>query len=129
MLCALQDRHQADDVVVVLDAGMLSATNLNAIEETVFGFIVGSRTSKAPHELAEPLRPTRVVPHDGEAMESKPVMAVGVNARERRVGYRYSVNRDRRDNHTLDSSRTGREARPRPHLLLRRRRIGVMLCS
>jgi hypothetical protein len=39
--------------VVVADAGMLSAANLNALEDAGFGFIVGSRITKAPYDLAE----------------------------------------------------------------------------
>lgn len=102
VLHAFQDRHGVDDVVVVADAGMLSASNLNALEDAGFGFIVGSRISKAPYDLAEHFDQHGGVLHDGETMESKRVMGVGVNARERRVVYHYSAKRDRRDNHTLD---------------------------
>lgn len=42
VLRAFQDRHAVDDVVVVADAGMLSAGNLNAIEDA------GSRSSSGP---------------------------------------------------------------------------------
>jgi hypothetical protein len=45
-----RDRHQAHDIVVVADAGMLSAANLLALEDG-FPFIVGSRTGKIPYEL------------------------------------------------------------------------------
>lgn len=38
---------------MVADAGMLSAANLLALEEAGFEFIVGSRISKAPYDLAE----------------------------------------------------------------------------
>ena len=41
------------DMVVVADAGMLSAANLNALQDAGFSFIVGSRLSKAPYDLAE----------------------------------------------------------------------------
>ncbi|MGQ2916040.1 IS1634 family transposase, partial [Microbacterium aurantiacum] len=40
--------------------------------------------------------------HDGETMESKRIMGVRENARQRRVVDHYSAKRDRRDNHTLD---------------------------
>ena len=39
-------------MVVVADAGMLSASNLNAIEDAGFSFIVGSWITKAPYDLA-----------------------------------------------------------------------------
>lgn len=48
VLRAFQDRHGVDEVVVVADAGMLSASNLNQIEDAGFSFIVGSRISKPP---------------------------------------------------------------------------------
>ncbi|WOQ69008.1 IS1634 family transposase [Microbacterium limosum] len=102
VLRAFQDRHQVDDVVVVADAGMLSASNLNQIEDAEFSFIVGSRISKAPYDLAEHFDKHGGVLYDGSTMESKRVMGVGENARARRVVYHYSAKRDRRDNHTLD---------------------------
>lgn len=102
VLRAFQDRHQVDDVVVVADAGMLSASNLNQIEDAGFSFIVGSRISKAPYDLAEHFDAHGGVLYDGSTMESKRVMGVGENARQRRVVYHYSAKRDRRDNHTLD---------------------------
>ena len=45
-----QARHGVADMVVVADAGMLSASNLKALDEA--GFIVGSRVTKAPADLA-----------------------------------------------------------------------------
>lgn len=81
---------------------MLSAANLNALEDAGFSFIVGSRISKVPYDLAEHFDKHGGVLHDGETMESKRVMGTGGNARERRVVYHYSAKRDRRDNHTLD---------------------------
>jgi len=102
VLRAFQDQHGVEDVVVVADAGMLSASNLNQIEDAGFSFIVGSRISKAPYDLAEHFDAHGGVLYDGSTMESKRVMGVGENARQRRVVYHYSAKRDRRDNHTLD---------------------------
>jgi len=48
VLTASQARHDVKDMVVVADAGMLSAANLNALEKAGFSFIVGSRITKAP---------------------------------------------------------------------------------
>lgn len=53
VLEAFTARHGVTDMVVVADAGMLSATNLNALEDAGFSFIVGSRLTKAPYDLAE----------------------------------------------------------------------------
>ena len=55
--------------MVVADAGMLSAANLNRLEDAGFGFIVGSRTSSAPYDptgvtvrrIVRALRPLRDV--------------------------------------------------------------------
>ena len=46
-----QDRHSIVDMVVVADAGMLSASNLKALDEAGLRFIVGSRATKAPKDL------------------------------------------------------------------------------
>ena len=50
-----QARHDLVDMVVVADAGMLSAGNLDAFEEAGLRFIVGSRATKAPGDLESPL--------------------------------------------------------------------------
>ena len=50
---AFQERHQVADMVVVADAGMLSTANLEAINEAGLRFIVGSRVTRAPHDLAK----------------------------------------------------------------------------
>lgn len=49
---AFQARHDLADMVVVADAGMLSATNLRQLDEANLRFIVGSRVTKAPIDLA-----------------------------------------------------------------------------
>jgi hypothetical protein len=48
------DRHSLVDMVVVADAGMLSASNLRELDEAGLRFIVGSRVTKAPIDLASP---------------------------------------------------------------------------
>ena len=50
------DPAAVDDLVVVADAGMLSATNLKAMDEAGLKFLVGSRTVKAPGDLASHFR-------------------------------------------------------------------------
>jgi transposase len=47
-----QARHGLADMVVVADAGMLSTSNLTALDEAGLKFIVGSRQVKAPGDLA-----------------------------------------------------------------------------
>lgn len=53
VLTSFRARHDVGDIVVVADAGMLSAGNLLALEDAGFEFIVGSRISMAPYDLAE----------------------------------------------------------------------------
>lgn len=50
---AFQERHQIADMVVVADAGMLSETNLTDLDAANLRFIVGSRQTKAPKDLAK----------------------------------------------------------------------------
>ena len=51
-----QVRHGLADMVVVADAGMLSAGNLRELDEANLRFIVGSRMTKAPNDLASHFR-------------------------------------------------------------------------
>jgi hypothetical protein len=51
-----QDRHGLADMVVVADAGMLSASNLRELDEANLRFIVGSRVTKAPADLESHFR-------------------------------------------------------------------------
>jgi len=52
IISAFKARHGLADLVVVADAGMLSATNLRKLDEASMRFIVGSRVTKAPIDLA-----------------------------------------------------------------------------
>jgi hypothetical protein len=51
-----QVRHGLADMVVVADAGMLSASNLRDLDEAGLRFIVGSRVTKAPKDLESHFR-------------------------------------------------------------------------
>ncbi len=51
-----QERHDLADMVVVADAGMLSATNLRELDDAGLRFIVGSRVTKAPVDLESHFR-------------------------------------------------------------------------
>lgn len=53
---AFQNRHGISDMVVVADAGMLSASNLKKLDAAGLRFIVGSRQTKAPTDLATHFR-------------------------------------------------------------------------
>lgn len=103
VLASFQARHGLTDIVVVADAGMLSAGNLNALEEAVFSFIVGSRMAKAPYDLAEHFERHGTFFEDGQVLESKRVMGTGKQARERRIVYQWRFKRQKRDDKSINA--------------------------
>lgn len=103
VLTAFQERHGVTDMVVVADAGMLSAANLNALEDAGFSFIVGSRITKAPYDLAEHFDRHGDYFTDGQILESARVMGTGKDARTRRVVYSYSFKRHKRDDRAINA--------------------------
>ncbi|SDB80398.1 Transposase DDE domain-containing protein [Raineyella antarctica] len=99
---AFQARHQVRDLVVVADAGMLSAANLNALEDAGFSFIVAARQSKAPAELQGHFEAHGNYLADGATFEVTRPMGVGKDRRDRRVVWHYLSARARRDQQTLN---------------------------
>ena len=102
VLRSFQERHQVTELVVVADAGMLSAGNLDAVEDAGFRFIVGSRTSSAPYDLADHYQRHGNAFSDGQVIETTRSMGAGTTARQRRVVWQYSFKREKRDNLTLN---------------------------
>ena len=90
-------------MVVVADAGMLSAANLNAVEDAGFSFIVGSRISKAPYDLADHIQRRGDYFADGQILESSRVMGTGKAARTRRIVYQYLFTRRKRDDRAINA--------------------------
>lgn len=103
VLRGFAERHQVSDMVVVADAGMLSAANLNAIEDAGFSFIVGSRISKAPYDLAAHFERHGNAFRDGQFLESSRVMGTRKAARSRRVVYHYLFARHKRDDRAINA--------------------------
>jgi Transposase DDE domain len=106
VLRRFQERHGITGItgmVVVADAGMLSAGNLNAIEDAGFGFIVGSRITKAPYDLAEHFDRHGDYFTDGQILESTRAMGSGRQERQRRIVYQWSFKRSKRDNRTINA--------------------------
>ena len=103
VLTAFSQRHGIAGMVVVADAGMLSAGNLNALEDAGFFFIVGSRISKAPYDLADHFQRHGDHFADGQILESARVMGTGAAARARRVVYQYSFKRRKRDDKAINA--------------------------
>src|SRR5699024_6424586 len=67
---AFQERHQVPDMVVAADAGMLSANNLKELDDAGLRFIVGSRQTKAPHDLATHFRWNGEYAEDGQIIDT-----------------------------------------------------------
>jgi hypothetical protein len=76
---------------------MLSAANLTSLEEAGFSFIVGSKTSKAPYDLATHLERHGNAFDDGQTIEATRTMGTGKNKRGRRVVWQWSRKRYRHD--------------------------------
>jgi hypothetical protein len=115
-----QNRHGLADVpmVVAADAGMLSATNLKALDSAGLSFIVGSRMTKAPIDLASHFRwhgdafadgqiidtvtPRRVgTIVNNTKLKAEPVWSVTGHPKAWRAIWQYSARRARRDQKTL----------------------------
>jgi transposase len=88
---------------VVADAGMLSASNLNAIEDAGYSFIVGSRITKAPYDLAEHFEKHGDYFVDHQILESTRTMGQGKDARDRRIIYQWRFTRSKRDNKNINA--------------------------
>ena len=113
-----QARHQLLDMVIVADAGMLSATNLKALDDANLRFIVGSRVTKAPKDLESHFRwhgdafthgqvIDTITPRTGHKIENDPnLRAEPLWEREQHPGswravWAYSTKRAVRDTRTL----------------------------
>jgi len=72
IITAFAARHDLRDtpMVVAADAGMLSAVNLTALDEAGLGFIVGSRSVKAPIDLASHFHWNGDVFTDGQIIDT-----------------------------------------------------------
>jgi transposase len=103
VLTRFRDRYQARDLVVVADAGMLSAANLLALEDNGFRFIVGSRTGKIPYELEAYVDRHGTYLPDGATIETTRRMGTGKKARDRRVVYHYAFKRAQHDNRAINA--------------------------
>ena len=115
---AFQARHGLADMVVVADAGMLSSTNLRELDEANLRFIVGSRVTKAPKDLASHFRwhgdaftdgqvIDTITPRTGHTIENdpktkaEPVWGRGQHPGSWRAVWAYSTKRAVRDSKTL----------------------------
>ena len=67
---AFQAAHGIEELVIVADAGMLSATNLTALDDARLRFIVGARTTRAPGDLEAHFRWAGDAFTDGQVIDT-----------------------------------------------------------
>ncbi|OBY29330.1 IS1634 family transposase [Mycolicibacter kumamotonensis] len=125
IITAFAARHELGDIpmVIAADAGMLSATNLTALDEAGLGFIVGSRSVKAPIDLASHFHWNGDVFTDGQIIDTvtprhaktvvndpsrraEPVWNPDDHLQSWRAVWAYSAKRARRDQKTLYAQET-----------------------
>jgi hypothetical protein len=111
-------RHGIEHMVVVADAGMLSAANLTALDKAGYTFIVGSRVTKAPIDLESHFRWHGELFTDGQLIDTltpkvganddnttlkkaEPVWHPEQHPGSWRAVWAYSTKRSVRDNKTL----------------------------
>jgi transposase len=82
-----------EEITVVADAGMLSAQNLDLLEEEGFKFIVGSRVAKTPYGIEEYARTAEI--SDGQIFEEQKEFYNKESQKktQRRVVYQYKQKR------------------------------------
>jgi hypothetical protein len=80
-----------------------SAANLNALEDAGFGFIVGSRITRAPYDLAEHFQRHGNYFTDGQVLEPARQMRTGKAARDRRVACQWKFKREQHDNKAINA--------------------------
>nr|WP_238146716.1 transposase [Ornithinimicrobium murale] len=103
VLQEFQESHQVTELVVVADAGMLSAANLLALEDAGLSFIVGSRAAKTPYDLATHFKTKGNHFTDGQTVETTRAMGTGKDKRTRRVVYHYSFKRSKNDDRAINA--------------------------
>ena len=67
---AFQAAHGIEDLIIVADAGMLSAANLTALDDARLRFIVGARTTRAPGDLEAHFHWHGDAPADGQVIDT-----------------------------------------------------------
>ena len=125
IITSFAQRHDltATPMVIAADAGMLSATNLAALDDAGLGFIVGSRSVKAPIDLASHFHWNGDVFTDGQIIDTvtprhgnnkvndtntraEPIWNAEGHPGAWRAIWAYSAKRSRRDQKTLYAQET-----------------------
>ena len=104
MINDFMDAYNLDDVVVVADAGMISAANKQALERAGLSYVLGSRTSLVPHVISSwrDSHPDQDVP-DGLTLTQPWPAGPSDQRRDETIYYRYSADRARRTLRGIDT--------------------------
>jgi transposase len=100
VLKRFREENAIKEITVVAEAWMLSASNLELLEDEGYKFIVGSRISKVPYEIEEYRREGNEYLTDNQIFES--LQKINKNAKERRVVYQYRQKRAEKDLTTIN---------------------------
>ena len=103
VLTRFRDRHQAHDIVVVADAGMLSAANLLALGGQRVPVHRRLPAGKIPYELEAHVERHGNYLADGATIETTRRMGTGKNTRDRRVACHYAFRRAQHDNVAINA--------------------------
>src|SRR5699024_1967015 len=96
VLDSFKARHQVEDMLVVADAGMLNWGNLKALEDAGYQYIVGSKASKAPYDMASIFAKGNDFA-DGQIFETTTQLRKNSPATVRRAVWQYRLAREHRD--------------------------------
>lgn len=104
VLGAFKQRHGLDEITVTADAAMLSSKNIQALEDMDYHYIIGSRISKTPYEIAEYAKEPDQELADGQIFDLLMDMNTGKGGKRvsRRVVYQYKAKRARMDIMNID---------------------------
>jgi hypothetical protein len=105
--------HQIQDVVVVADAGMISAANQQALEAAQLSFILGTRIPEVPYVISQWLRehPGEQVPDGHVFVQPWPASSLERERgrRDQTIYYQYKADRARRTLRGIDQQITKAE--------------------
>jgi hypothetical protein len=100
VLKAFKEENGIEEITVVADAGMLSADNLEKLEEGGYKFIVGSRNYKTPYEIEEYHYKKKKAIKDKKTFDTR--QRLGESKKKWRVIYQYRKERADLDNRNID---------------------------
>jgi len=77
VLDAFRERYGIADITVTADAAMLSSKNIQALEDSGYHYIIGSRIAKTPYEITEYAKESGAELTDGQIFDALQEMNTG----------------------------------------------------